>query len=499
MNSESTFSEIYDEKISNFKQFLITNNSKKCGKVRYLDDYETKKTTHGTIEEIDDIEIFGGKVEEKDKEILYYSLNDIPDENIQKYLKMCHIDYITANHKPNSIFIIPDTKAMREIEKDIKEKLGDIPHDSPEGVMKIKTSKMLYKAFILDIYGKVDNNASFDYRIPMAYPEEHDSSIVYRRTSRYGNKAFFIKLEKDKMKISASSDMKDAVECKFMQRIGKHPKYISFVFSGNLIPIIDKEEVNEKVTLKKLFVKSINEHNDIDDAMYHVVGNVIKKFGVTECQKYYSANLLQSAFAYISKFGEDVEIDEVIDCEECGDVHAEMLKIYRPSQRKSATATNIKKINDYSDKYYDGIISKVFNQNDKHEYNDVNYFKHLRSGYSQICADVDDNEFVDNEIAADVAYGIYDETNNIDLALNMLKSVKSSMRGVSNISNVHLRSLIPQIATLKGITAQQFFPTLNISNSQVNFDMKGGADEDSELELEFGGFEPETPEDVEKM
>lgn len=506
-------SQIYDVRKGNDERFLIKNASPRCGKVFYLDDDSTeeKPTVQPATLDIDEFRISGGaatkrKTKRAAERVLYPSMNDINDEEIQEFLKVCHLDYLTANHKSNSVFIVPTADAMKKIKADIKKQLGSTKPDSPEGVAMIKSMNLIYKAFILDTFGKTEKNANFDYRLPAEYPEKFNADVIYRRTSRYNDTAFYIKLDKKGAKVSANSDMSNSVSVSYIDSVGRMPSYVSFVFKGDILPLLEsksmaKARTARKRKTKKLFADLLQENEDYEEAAVKFTAAMIKKYGVEKCKPYYSANLLQSSFAMISAFGAEPEIEE---CPNCGDMHAAMLKAYRPISYSSLSANNIAKISSFGERFLDNMESYMTTRDytKSAQFNSNRYFSQLKNGYSQISKG--SPEFVANEIAADIAYSIYDETNNGELAIASLSKIKKAVLNEKQIPNFELKSYISYLSngTLKGLIAQRDFPMLATGVALSFQTMNGGDAEESDKELsfkmEFGDDEePQEPEDLE--
>lgn len=480
--TSTVMTDVYDAGNINAERFLIKNFREKCGKVRYLDEVtEVRKE----VDKTNMLFMSGGESKKSDdeaKSVIYPSLNDMPDADIKEFLEVCHLDYITAKHNPNSIFIIPDSTAMTKIKAEIKSMLGKTDPKSAEAVVKIIQSKLLYKLFIIDIYGKETGNADFKYRLPNDYPETYDSSIIYRRTTRYDGRVFFMKLDKDGINVSINSDMSNSVKCKYIASVGKaDKKYISFVFRGNVIPLIEDKKTSlrkEKLTTSSLFKKYMREEKDATIASEKFVAAMIKHFGVEKCKPYYSANLLHSAFAMIGAFGDKTDCS---DCDDYGKYHNEMMKVYEPKIRRTINSNNINKITMFSEDFYDHIGEK----------NASNYFRSIRGGYSQIMPEVKDQGFFENEIAADSALNIFEETKNVNLAIQTAKNIKQAFTN-NCISNTKLRSIISYLSEqpLVGLTARQYYPMISYSYDEPTVEevptIKGGEPEPEDtLALEF--------------
>lgn len=504
-NSKTTeiLNEIYESHQNTlFNSDLCRIQSKPiCGKIKYLDDLPTKVSGgNKQVNDQDDLnfDLMGGarkKVQPK-KQIrksvkkavssettketpIFPSLNDIPDKDIQEFIQETHIQYITANMKSNSIYVIPNSEAMKEIKSDIKKSLENIKANTPEAILKIKSDpKLIYRAFIMDIFGSLAENGGYEYRIPITYPDEFNSDTIIRRTSRLEDKCFFIQLNKKGCKISNNSDMKNSVNLEFVDLVGRKPTFISFVFKGNLLPLLKpkedlkggKQKKKVKKTVMKRFMELVHSNPyDIDSGMYQFVGEMIDNFGVDACQKSYSADFLQSAFSlvnsigktkYLTNYGHDVYAQ-----------HMKMNKKYKPKSRNGCNKQNKNKVCDFSKKFMNTMNSYLFDVNAIEKSRTCNASKYLNqvfSCYKQLARDLNDDE-IKNTIAEDIAYGIYKNTNNMELAMNSMQNVLETFQGKNSINKVHLEGILnaSEQSIFHKFNAQEFYPMLN-SNYAVN-------------------------------
>lgn len=481
MNNSESLAQIYEFK-NNDERFLIKNHETLDVKIRYLDD------VHDEVPSLQ-----GGarrrtttkpktKKEEEPKEItLYPALTDVPNKDIKDFISVCHLEYIASSPKSNSIFIIPDAEAMKAIKADIKAQLGGDPTDET-AVKNLKSKMLLYKHFILDTFGKAEHNASFEYRIPYTYPDKYNEDIIYRRCSRFEGEAFYVKLEKNKCSISLNSDMSNSVSCKYITRVGNYPNYVSFAFQGNILALLKKETKNAvaKKTKARKALHMLMNNFDSERAAYEFVGAAISSLGADKCLPYYSANMLQTAFALTAAFG-----DETVDCScDPSTAHRAILKMYKPTQRRGLSKTNISKLAAFGENCLDKLEDYSFGKSSPVK--SSTYFRQIKNGYKQIANDLKNDNVVENEIAGDVAYGMYDETNNVKLALDAIDSVKGVFRG-HEMNDYAFRAAIEYLenSTFKGLIAQQYFPMLSLDSEPV---MKGGADvvnDDVIYDLEF--------------
>lgn len=492
-------SDIYDARInSRFNSNVCAIKSKPiCGNVRYLDDEigekigdkSIKNTKFNLDNETDlDFDLMGGAKKTKkirsrnavdDETPIYPSLNDIPDKEIQEFIQETHIQYITANMKSNSVYVVPDKEAMKEIKKDIKNSLGSIKEDSPEAILKIKSdTNLIYRAFIMDIFGSLPENGGFEYRLPTTYPDEFKPETIIRRTSRLEDKCFFIQLTKKGCKISCNSDMKNAVSLDFVNIVGRKPTFISFVFKGNLIPLIKNEKElkggkqtkKSKKTVIKRFMELVHSNPyDIDSGMYQFVGEMIENFGLEECKKHYSADFLQTAFSLLNNIGKSKVLNNYGN--DVYNQHMKMNKKYKPKNRNGCNKQNKNKLITYSKKFLENmnayLIDSRFIEKSK-TCDSKKYLNSLLNCYKAISPDLSDNE-VKNTIGEDIAYGIYENTNNMDLAINTMQNVIDTLNNKNNVNKFYLEGILnsSEKFLFHKFSAQEFYPMLN-SNYSVN-------------------------------
>ena len=152
-----------------------------------------------------------------------------------------------------------------------------------------------------------------------------------------------------------------------------------------------------------------------------------------------------------------------------------MMKCYTPKQRKTINSANVNKIINFTEDFAEHLADKT----------SASYFKAMKNGYMQIVPEVKDASFFENEIATDAAYAIYNETNNINLAIKTAREVKASFTGTA-MPNYKLRNLMSYLADqpLIGFTARQYYPMVSIKSETTPVVIKGGADDD-DMNIEF--------------
>ena len=211
---------------------------------------------------------------------------------------------------------------------------------------------------------------------------------------------------------------------------------------------------------------------------------MINKYGVNACKSYYSANMLQTSFSLIAAFGDGAACGDECDCDKA---HLDMMKAYKPKVRSLLTSQNVSKIVAFGDKYMASMKGYLFDDNyaKAQSYNSDRYFKQIKHAYQQIASDVKNETEIDNMIASDIAYGIYENTNNSDLAISMMNSIKASLNGKKmNSSNLEYAINIMNDYAFHSFNAAQFLPLLNIKKAPK---MMTGGDVEEELELKLEG------------
>lgn len=480
----------------------------RCGSVNYLDadvpvsaEIETNKVQGGN----DDFNLFanmnggwleGGKKnvhKDKKEEELYDSLASLPDADVKAFIETFELYSIASSPKPNSIFIIPDKKTLKTLEKDMITALGKVKPDSPEGIRMIKSLPLAYKSYILDVYGTSEKNEGFEYRVPAEYPDGKFKASILRRTARNGN-VYFVELEKSGMKISCTSDMKNSTSVKLFKLIGRRPNYISYVLKG-VMP--EKKEVKEekttpkkKSTAKLNFVSLMKKYSqDHDFAAYRFVANCIKKFGVDKCAKYYSGNMLRNAIGLLNAYA-DEQLENVPDFD---DLHEMMNTKYETRSYAGLNATNMSKITEFNAKFQDGMRGYMRGQHNSSSYNLKKYVNALTSCYAQIGKRNAAN--AEEDLAADIGYGtfegVYEDTKDVDMATSMTLKTMNLIKSPGEASQLTLNQLLSTVEdyAFTGYKAQGYFPMLyNLkkkmkkSKKSKASKMKGGNTEEISIE-----------------
>lgn len=515
----------------------IKNHISRSGAVKYLDENHNIETYNEPVN--NDYEsitggfykpmILHGGADKKPKEEKIFSfLTDIDDSDVKRFIQTCKLEYVAINMRSNSIFIIPDDESFKEIEAEINKKIGSKKND-PEGILEIKTSPLLYKSYILDVYGP-DKNEGYEYRIDKDYPTNVPSTI-YRRTSR-NDDVYYIKLTKDGMKISLDKNNVDGgVECKFAYKVGNASKgFFSYIFKGTIpkAKITGGETVmmggrKTKRTHKRRLQTHLSENkNDIEYGAYKFVADMIKSHGVDECLPCYSANMLHTAFAMINKFGENNDCSCV--CDNADDIEAQHMSIlskYTPQTNSLVNERNIDVMRKFNDEYganketgnsirttylYGGSINS--NRASLGE-----YMKQVKNYYNKIMNNSTD---VNNEILSDIATGIYNSTDSVEAACNVMNKVRNYLEpgmtggSVDTFAEVLMLNNVKDAvdnSVLMGCMAKQHYPMLynrrksrKTRKSRKSKKTNEKSKYNNELELEFGDNEiQETDNEAESI
>ena len=158
-----------------------------------------------------------------------------------------------------------------------------------------------------------------------------------------------------------------------------------------------------------------------------------------------------------------------------------MMKVYRPiTTRTGLTNENINKINTYSYQF----SNRMFMDENSRKLNSTNFFNSIKNAYKKVTPDMKAENFFNNQIAADIGYGIYHETNNSELALRTMKSVHDSIVNNKVLSTQMFNNVLGymQDGAFKGLLAQKYFPMISIKQN-VASRMNGG-DEEAETKKE---------------
>lgn len=475
-STEKILEGIYQVSESRYDEdFKIKNFNSRVGKIRYLDSQLSNKSIEdqsfsgGSIVSKRNAssmpkvspKIFGGAEDNKSVSI-YKSLPEagIHYSEVKRFVETCNLYFLQSNMYSNSIFIIPDDDAIKAIQEDIKQRVGSGDPKSPENLRKLGQSPALYKSFILDVFGEDKSNGGFEYRIDKDYPSTVNTSIL-RRQSR-NNDIYYVKLSKSGLEISLNEDMKNSESCKFICKIGKEPNFLSYLFLGNIprekgTKKNEARKINKKrrITHKNAFKSRIYQNrNDREYGAYQFVADMAKTHGIGACVPYYSADMTGTSFALLNKFG----VNEACDCDcctndECDAIHAELVAKYNPSMNAKLTNENFD-------------IMRNFNKKCRsHDISSADYFGQVKKYYDKMTGGHADN----NEIAADIARGIYNNTGDIDFACDTMQDVSNtissdSMKGgaLGNASSLSLNAIMSALDenVLGSAASRQYFPIL---------------------------------------
>lgn len=434
----------------------IHNHDSRCGEIRFIDAASPSRVER--IGFSDDDSLFGGarkstkkqggakrktvKRRASETKPLFRSLVDVPDDDIQHFISRFKLGYIAASPKSNAIFIIPDATAMKLLELDLKEKVK--APDTPEGVEQIKNGDLLYKRYIMDIYGGGENEG-FEYRIPLDYPD-HTDDVIRRRQTREGN-PLFIKLTSKGISVSQSSDMSNAVSCKYRMKVGNESKFAAFVFEGNLSFDGVKNSQKKITHLRKLKQLLINNRNDSEKAAYNFVGLMASTHGVEAVKPYYSADLLHTSLALVHAFGESTEIDDSpLDEEVIEEKNDELLKSYTLSHPISNYSQLCQRMSLFNTQCMDRSMSAK------------QHLSSVAEQYSKVYSKLG-LSYKNSDITTDVGYGIYNQTGDLNLAIDAMLATDELMKG-GEINPLMYHAIIDSIDefSFAGANAHQYLP-----------------------------------------
>ena len=462
----------------------IHNHESRCGEIKYIDGTSVSRVERVGFDV--DESLFGG-ARKKNKRVtvkkmkkpmkrrresevkpLFRSLVDVPDSDIQEFISKFKLGYIAASPKSNAIFIIPNSTAMKVLELDLKEKVK--APDTPEGVEEIKNGDLLYKRYILDVYGG-NENEGYEYRIPIDYPDQIDE-IIRRRQSRAGI-PLFIKLSSKGISVSENSDMSNPVECKFRMKIGNDAKYAAYVFEGNLS--FDTVEKAKKINNLNKFKQLLRTNfNDYESAAYKFIGTMAKNHGISEIQPFYSANLVHTSLGLIHKFGAKEEFEDFnMDEDEVDEINEELVKNYKLSKPIYNYSQLCERMSLFNTQCFERNMSS--NQ----------HISNLSDQYSKVYSKLG-LAYNEGDLATDVGYGIYNQTHDLDLAMEAMAETDSLMKG-GEVNPLMYHAIIDAIDefSFTGANAHQYMPiTYGLRNrkskSKVS-NKKGGVKTEKKL------------------
>ena len=441
---------IYSDRVDEQFDIEIHSHESRCGDIKWIDIVTNEQPTPS---------LFGGVIKSKtkkttkttkkttkrvtDEKPIYRSLIDVPDKDIQDFIHKFKLGYIAVTPKSNAIFIIPNSTAMKVLEADLAEKVKS--PDSPEGIEAIKNGDLLYKQYIMDVYGSGDNEG-FEYRIPSSFPDEIDN-VIRRRQNRAGT-AFYVKLAKNSIEIAEDADMTKPVTCKFRMRVGRDSNSCAYIFEGNLTFDSSKKQV-KKTTNKSKFAKLITlNHNDTQLAAHHFIGFMAKKYGVDKCQPFYSADLVHTAMSLINNFDDNESNDIYIDDEELEAISDELARNYKPINRPFKSYSKICAV---MSAFNESCMSNDLSQNE--------YIDKLNSQYKALSKKIG-SEYNSSDLVADVGYGVFQQTNDLSVAVDAMTSMNELLGG-GDINPLMYYAIVEAINefAFTGVNSRQYLPT----------------------------------------
>lgn len=291
---------------------------------------------------------------EENSDIVYSTTHQIEKrkEEIEMFIREFYLDYVVANAFRNAIFVIPTKATMKDMIKELKDKLEKEKLDpySVEAAKYVSKNDFMYKNYIFDIYGsdKQESGENDTYHTPAGYPK-NTSETVLKRTNRLSKVYYFKFNTPGKVKVSANEKMTGAVALDFLG----NANHSVVVLYGDLPPSAEGKKSNvitasmsggnKRNYLRNYFMSLVSKYNnDFDYAAYHFIGAVGAACkNPSKLAKYYSGDYLHSAFSILSD-AESFDVDEGVSSEDVADVHSEIIDSYMP--KKSVIKMN--KVND---------------------------------------------------------------------------------------------------------------------------------------------------------
>ena len=271
---------------------------------------------------------------------VYPSALYIPDTSIEEFATTFLLKYLFSHAHKNSIFLIPPPKEFQRLKKDFEDKLKaeKIPLCTPEASKYAAKTPLLFKAYILDVYGENENDGQ-PYHVDPEQISSNEIKVV-QRTSRLGTK-YNVETGKGKIYIYPVGKANEKVECtgvgvaagnvivakcdlsKFNIDIAHNSNIITSSFTGG----------NAKKLLRNAFLNLVHKYDDVDRASYEFIAAIgdANKNRLNELADYYSGNYVHTAFSILAD-GKNFNINNNPSTYNSHAIHSALINRYKPKR-----------------------------------------------------------------------------------------------------------------------------------------------------------------------
>lgn len=345
----------------------------------------------------------------------------VDDPDCQQFIKVFFLHYLVTNAHKNMILVIPKADTLKAMVSEFKAllKKEGINELSSEASRYAAKTDLAFKNYIFDVYGKdSSDNAGFEYQIPGDWPEKPFTAVL-RRTNRL-SRHFFVKASGDKLVISESDKFTDSNELKFIAKCDREV----FVVKGDVPASVKSSKskvISAKLTggarghvLGKEFIRSIRRAYDIDSAAYNFVARCAKASGTQNISKYYSGDLIHTAFAIVADNQADIADD--ITPEEESQEHEKLINDYHP--KSSSIKMDKVKI----------VLPRILKNAEKEptpEAANASFIKSIDAMYSTINAPA---WMVKADVATSLVRGGAEDEDAAQNALNMMNELEEQRK-----------------------------------------------------------------------
>lgn len=355
---------------------------------------------------------------------VYPSALYIPDSSVENFSSTFLLKYLFSHAHKNSIFLIPSTKEFQRLKKDFEDKLKaeKIPECTPEASKYAAKTALLFKAYILDVFGENENDGQ-PYRIDPAQISANDIKIV-QRTNRL-NQKMQVEVGKNKMLVSFLDRPNEKAECEILGIAAGDvivakcvlPKFELNTAHNNIITA-NLAGGNTKKVLRNAFLKLVNRYRDIDRASYEFIAAIgdANRQQLSNLANYYSGDYTHTAFSILMD-GKNFSINTDPSSYNSHAVHNALINLYKPKQSNinlNKASSVIKNIIDQACKTNSGRSSNVAFVKMLHKMYDTSSAPKymlkadVATALCEACGEVDPTETVEH------AFNIVDEIDGIE-------------------------------------------------------------------------------------
>lgn len=302
-------------------------------------------------------------------EHIYPSALYIPDSSIEEFSSVFLLKYLFSHAHKNSIFLIPSKKELQRLKKEFDDKLKaeKIPECTPEASKYAAKTPLLFKAYILDVFGENENDGQ-PYHVDPNQITSNEVKVV-QRTNRLNQKCK-VETGKNKMYVYFPDKPNEKAECTVLGIASGNVivakcdlPNVELGTAHNHIITANMSGGNVKKVLRQAFLNFVHKYNDVDRASYEFVAAVgaANKNRLKELADYYSGNYVHTAFSIITD-GKNFNVSTDPSAYNSHAVHSALINLYRPKRSAVNNKKAVEVINNIirqSSRNHSGISSNT--------------------------------------------------------------------------------------------------------------------------------------------